>query len=219
VGVGVLVVLVAALVAWVVLGEDDEVTGEAAAQALLADYTRSLDATYRIEGEFTRTMPDERELSSGLLVVQRPPDRLQRSLGSTSGVVGGRLVNCGPSGEGGAYDCAPGALAEPFEARRAQQLEGLEQYVTGDGRVYDVVAHGDRCYELRGRRFEPTASFGLGAELCFDGPTGALRRLQVEREGGAVDELLGVVVTGTVTDADFDLSADDTYDPQGPTGG
>ena len=200
---------------WLVMRGDSRVTGEAAARRFVDDYATSIDATYRLDGEFTRTMPDGRELRSGLLVVQRPPDRVQRWLGSTSGSVGGRLVNCGPTGGDGGYQCAPGAAAEPFDQARAEQLEALDQYVSGDDPVYSVTAEGP-CYELVARRVEPDASFGTRATLCFDRTTGALRNLDVHHETGAIDRLVGISVSGSVSDADFDLSADGTYDPQGP---
>jgi hypothetical protein len=218
VAVGLVVVLAVGAVmgGWLVVRDHTEQRGEAAADAFVADYVASLDATYRLEGTFTRTMPDGRELTSGLLVVQRPPDRVQRSLGSTSGVVGGRLVNCGPSGADGAYECAPGAPADPAEERRAEQLLALEQYVRGDDPVYAVTGDGAGCYELRRRRTETAASFGVRAELCVDRATGAVRRLEVQHDTGAVDVLEGERLTGQVSDVDFDLSADATYDPQGP---
>jgi hypothetical protein len=204
----------AAMGGWLVTRDSSRVSGEAAARRFVEDYTASIDATYRLDGEFTRTMPDGRELRSGLLVVQRPPDRLQRSLGSTSGWIGGRLVNCGPTGADGSYQCAPGAAAEPFEESRAEQLEALDQYVAGDDPVYAVTAEGS-CYELERRRDEPDASFGSAATLCFDRSTGALRDLAVRHDTGATDRLVGVSVSGSVTDADFDLSADDAYAPEG----
>lgn len=218
VGVVVLLLVGAAGAGWFLRGDDapgDDHRDPAA--AFVADYTASLDRTYRAEGEFTRTMPDGRQLTSGWLLVNRPPDRLQRSLGSTSGVVAGRTVNCGPAGEG--YRCALGAEAEPWEDRRAEQLTALEQYVGGTDPVYDVEDLGGGCYELVRRRTEPTATFGLGGEVCLDPSTGAVRRLRVEREGGAVDEMVAVVVRGEVDDADFDLSEDATYDPAQTSGG
>jgi hypothetical protein len=217
VSVGLVVALAigAAMGGWLVVRDHTEVRGEAAAEAFFADYVASLDATYRLDGTFRRTMPDGRELTSGLLVAQRPPDRVQRSLGSTTGVVGGRYVNCGPTAADGGYECAPGAMAEPAAVRRAEQLEALEQYVRGDDPVYAVTGDGDGCYELLRRRTEPEASFGVRAELCVDARTGAIRRLEVQHDTGAVDVLEGLAITPGATDADFDLAADGTYDPQG----
>lgn len=194
-------------------------SGAEAAERFVQSAERGLDATYRLEGDFTRTLIDGRELTSGLLVVQRAPDRLQRSLGSTAGVVGGRSVNCGVPVAGGRYTCAPGAEVEPWPDRRSEQVRALQEYVLGDDPVYVVTETGNDCFALVRRRPDVDATYGSRAELCFDRPTGALRRLEVEREGGAVDVLAGSSVTGQVDNADFDLSADDTYDPQGLDGG
>jgi hypothetical protein len=211
VAVLVAVVAVGAVVAWWLDRRDPPaVNGAPAVAAFLEASERNLDASYRLDGEITRTMPDGRTLTSGLLIVQRPPDRLQRSLGSTVGVLAGRTVNCG-AGD----DCAVSGAAEPFDVRRADQMRALDEYVGGDDPVYAVSATGNACYELRRRRTEPAAVYGSRAELCFDQSTGALRRLEVQRDGGATDVLEGSVVSGRVDDADFDLSADDTYDPEG----
>jgi hypothetical protein len=217
-----LVVLVAigAVIAWQLDRNDvGRTTGAEAAEEFLVASVRGIDATYRLDGEFTRTRSDGAEIGSGLLVVQRPPDRLQRSLGSTTGVVAGRSVNCGVQTDGGRYDCAPGAEVAPWEQRREEQIEALRQFVSGDDPVYAVVVKGNGCFELLQRRFDVEATYGARAELCFDGATGALRRLEVVREGGTTDVLEGTVINAQVTDGDFDLSADDTYDPLGPDGG
>ncbi len=214
------VVVVVVAVAVVLVGRvgDDEPAGVEAAEELVAAFERQLDATYRLDGEFVRTRADGERLESGLLVVQRPPDRLQRSLGSTVGVVGGRTVNCGVPVAGGAYSCATGAAAAPWPERREEQLAAVRQFVLGDDPVYAVVASGEGCFELLRRREGVEATYGARAELCFDGPTGALRRLEVARDGGTVDVLDAVLVTAQVNDGDFDLTADETYDPTAPAG-
>ena len=217
VAVGLVVVLLAAVAVWrTVSGGDDEgLEGDEAAQALVEAYTRHLDATFRVEGELTRTMDDGRVLRSAYLTVQRPPDRLQRSLGATSGTVGGRAVNCS-TGEGGEYTCAAsGAPVDP-EADRRRTLDALDSYVLGDDPVYDVTSDGEGCFDLVRRRTEVDATYGRRARICFDPATAAIRRLEVAREGGATDVLLAEVVTTDVTGADFDLSEDDTYDPDVP---
>lgn len=215
----VLVAIGAGVTWWLDRNDVGRLTGPAAADAFMVAAERSLDATYRLDGEFTRTMPDGRQLPSGLLVVQRPPDRVQRSLGSTVGVIAGRTVNCGTPTASGGFECAPSGVAEPWEERRADQLQAFEQYVLGEDPVYTVTATGNGCFELDRRRVDVETTYGSRAELCFDRPTGALRRLEVAREGGATDVLLGVVVRGEVTDADFDLSPDGTYDLRDPAGG
>lgn len=216
----VVLVTIGAAIAWQLDRHDvGRTTGAEAADAFLVASVRGIDATYRLDGEFTRTRSDGAEIGSGLLIVQRPPDRLQRSLGSTIGVVAGRSVNCGVQTDGGRYDCAQGAEVAPWEQRREEQIEALRQFVLGDDPVYAVVEKGNSCFELLQRRFDVEVTYGARAELCFDRATGALRRLEVVREGGSTDVLEGTVITGQVSDGDFDLAADDTYDPLRPDGG
>ena len=213
-----LVVLVAVGVGVRLLARDDEsapVTGAEAADQFVAAYTRNLDATYRIEGEFTRTATDGRTLSSAYLAVQRPPDRLQRSLGSTSGVVNGRTINCSTP-TGGTYSCGAAGEATPWEEERAEVLGALDQYVRGDDPVYAVTADGSGCFDLVRRRTEQDASFGRRARICFDETHGGYKRLEVEHDGGVVDVMLATRIVGDVTAADFDLDADATYDPVAP---
>ena len=220
VAVGVLIgiaVVAAGLVWWAGRDDDRTITGTEAADAFVEAYTRTVDATVLIEGEQTRTLADGRTLGSAYLVVQRPPDRLQRSLGSTAGVVNGRTVNCGTP-VGGRYTCGAAGVAEPPEVRRATVLGALETYVRGDDPVYSVTSDEKGCFELVRRRTELDATFGQGANLCFDARTGGIRRLEVRREGGATDVMRATRLTGDVSNADFDLGADETYDPQVPDG-
>ncbi len=197
-------------------GDDgaDRLQGEAAVDAFVAAYTRNVDATFLVDGELTRTLDDGRTLTSAYLIVQRPPDHLQRSFGSTTGEVGGRSVNCSTPA-GGTYTCGTAGTAEPWEAQRRRTLDALGAYVRGDDPVYEVTGE-EGCFVLVRRRTEPDASFGQRARLCFDDTVGALRRLEVHHDGGATDVMLATRITAEVTDADFDLDADPTYDPQVP---
>jgi len=218
--VGVVAVLV--LVAVVVLlglvvwgARDSGHPREGAADELLAAYARHLDATFLVEGETTRTMADGRTLSSAYLTVQRPPDRLHRALGSTSGELGGRTVNCATAPDG-AYSCAASGEAEPWDRQRAGILATLDGYVRGPDPVYAVNVDDTGCFVLVRRRTEIDATFGRGARLCFDQRYGALRRLEVQREGGATDVMLADRITDQVSDTDFSVGEDATYDPEAP---
>ncbi len=210
-----IVVLVGAIGWWGPDGSDSATSADPV-DSFVAAFTRSLNATYKLEGEFVRTTEDGRSLSSGLLVVQRPPDRVQRSLGSTAGTINDRSVNCGVPTGGGAYTCAEGGVVAGFDQRRARQLTAIDDYVRGDDPVYSVTDDGDGCFGLVRRRADVDATYGTESQLCFDASTGALQRLQVRHDGGTTDVLLGIVLTGEVSDADFDLDADATYDPQVP---
>ena len=50
-----------------------------------------------------------------------------------------------------------------------------------------VTVDGADCFVLTRRRTEPDAVYGNGGRLCFDPRFAALRRLEVQREGGATD--------------------------------
>ncbi len=200
---------------WLTGSDGDGTSGAEAADALVAAYTRNLDATFLVQGQTTRTLEDGRTLSSGYLVVQRPPDRLQRSLGSTAGDIGGRSVNCSVTPEV-SYSCAASGASVPWEQQRATILAALDSYVRGDDPVYTVKVDSADCFVLTRRRTELDATYGKGARLCFDPRYSALRRLEVQRDGGATDVMLADRITDQVTDADFDLGEDSTYDPQVP---
>ncbi len=218
VAVVVLAVLIvgAAVAAWLLSdGDDPGLSGPAAADALIEAYTRNLDATFVVEGDLTRTLDDGRTLSSAYLSVQRPPDHLQRSLGATSGDLNGRTVNCSTP-PGGEYTCAASGEAVPWAEQRASILGALDSYVRGDDPVYDVSVDDADCFVLVRRRTELDATYGRGARLCFDPTYAALRRLEVQRDGGATDVMLASRITDQVTDADFDPQGDSTYDPQVP---
>jgi len=204
-----------ATAAWWLSDDDPGLSGPAAADALVEAYTRSLDATFLVEGELTRTLDDGRTLSSAYLTVQRPPDHLQRSLGATSGDLNGRTVNCSTP-PGGEYTCAASGPAVSWAEQRSTTLGALDSYVRGDDPVYDVNVDDAGCYVLVRRRTELDATYGRGARLCFDPTYAALRRLEVQRDGGATDVMLASRITDQVTDADFDLQGDSTYDPQVP---
>ena len=208
--------VVAGAVVWfAVRDEGHRLRGPEAADALVEAYTRNIDATFLVEGELTRTLDDGRSLSSAYLQVQRPPDHIQRALGSTTGDLGGRTVNCSTP-PGGSYTCAASGEAKDWAEQRQTTLDALDSYVRGDDPVYDVSVDDVGCYVLVRRRTELDATYGQRARLCFDPQFAALRRLEVQRDGGATDVMLADRITDQVTDADFDLKGDATYDPQVP---
>ena len=212
--VAVVLVVVGLGAVWIVTRDDDSLEGPAAADALIDAYTAHLDATFLVEGELTRTLEDGRALHSAYLTVQRPPDHIQRSLGATTGVVNGRSVNCSTP-PGGTYTCGTSADAVPWEQQRSSTLAALDSYVRGDDPVYSTRTDADGCFVLVRRRTELDATYGRGARLCFDPRTHALRRLEVQRDG-ATDVLLADRIDDRVSDADFDLDGDATYDPEVP---
>lgn len=196
----------------VVLGAFDVDEREPDAQdQLIAAYERSRNVTYAFDGEFVRTMPDGRRLESGAFVVQRPPDELRRQLGSTSGRLGSRRINCAVDVEG-RFQCAPGAEVPPWDAMVADELDNLRSYFDPVAPVYAAYRLGGGCFELQLlARSLPDPPYGRRAELCFDGPTGAMRSIEIEHEGGAVDRLEAVAVRATVSTEDFRLEGQERY--------
>ena len=144
-------------------GGSSRTTGPEAAAAFSSAYRRSLEGTYHVEGEFTRTLADGRTLHSAFLVAQQPPDRIQRLLGSTTGTLGGKEINCGAPAGGGGYQCAPGAPAPSWDDRVAGRMATLGELPRGDrpavpgdrrgGRVLHPDPHPGRARrELRAAR-------------------------------------------------------------------
>jgi hypothetical protein len=178
---------------------------------LVAAFERHRAAVYAFDGEFTRTMPDGRRLESGAFVVQRPPDELRRQLGGTSGRINGRRVNCsvGPDDR---FQCATGAPVDSWDAMVARELDNLRSYFDPAAPAYTADRVSGGCFELQLVAAVPDPPYGVRAELCFDEPTGALRRVEIEHEGGAVDRLEAVAIRTTVTNDDFGLDGQEQFE-------
>lgn len=182
------------------------------APAFLEAYERSRRATFAMDAAFSRTMPDGRRLESAAFVAQRPPDTIRRQLGGLSGVVAGRRLNCSTPA-GGAYTCGPTGPAPPFEEALARDLAIFRGYFENPVPVYEVREVGDGCFELSlvGAVVDPP--YGERTRMCFDDATGAMRTLEVQRLGGAVDRLEAVSIRSVVVDEDFTTSEDTAYAP------
>lgn len=188
-----------------------------AQEQLITAYERYRGAVYAFDGDFTRTMPDGRVLESGALVVQRPPDELRRQMGGTSGRLNGRRVNCtvGPDDR---FQCAPGAEVDPWDVMVARELDNLRSYFDPVSPAYAADRLGGDCFELRLIAAVADPPYGRRAVLCFDGPTGALRSVEIEHEGGAVDRLEAAAIRTTVTNEDFGLEGQEEFDARQPEG-
>jgi hypothetical protein len=182
---------------------------------LIAAYERNRGAVYAFDGEFTRTMPDGRQLVSGAFVVQRPPDELRRQLGGTSGRLNGRRVNCtiDPNDR---FQCATAAEVGPWDEMVAEELDNLRSYFDPQAPAYTAERIGDGCFELRLVRAVADPPYGMRAVMCFDGPTGAMRSIEIEHESGVVDRLEADAVRSTVTNEDFTLEGQEEYDARDP---
>jgi hypothetical protein len=217
----VVAVAVAAVAAVTGLGDDrgegspppTTVIGEAVVDDFLADFERSLTASFVVRSTFERRRGEDLLAGDDLTVVQRPPDRLTLRSGSVSGQLDGRAVSC----TGGAEDVECLGGTEPVDAAAAvaEQLATLRGYVTGAELLYGVSAteprevtrvggEDDRCYTLELLRQLPAAPYGTLARFCFDPRTGAPTLLRVERPE-AVDVTEAVEVVGRVTEEDLRL--------------
>src|SRR5258705_9290816 len=69
--------------------------GEAAADTFLSIWRQSRMATFVVDYDFTRTLPDGNALHQTSKVVQRPPDdRLTSGFGAVGGRLGGKVLRC-----------------------------------------------------------------------------------------------------------------------------
>lgn len=192
-------------------------------EEFISAYQRSLEASFAVEGEFTRTMADGRSIRSGLLIAQRPPDWIRRQFGGLSGAVGGRELNCSTTPDG-AFSCPPGPEATPYEQEVKRRVGIVRSYFDpASPPLYRVTVATPDCFRLDLLRPVPDPTFGNTTTLCFDETTGAQTSFELHRFDGSVDRIEAVVVRN-VTDLDFVIARDTTFDQrnddlQGATSG
>jgi hypothetical protein len=220
IGGAVVVALAVALGVAALLGASEDETAEPPSQVdlvnrLVADFERSRRATYVIEGEYTRTMPDGRQLASAMLEVRRPPDKLHRRLGSAGGQLDGRVLNCSTDGDG-RFSCAPGAPAPDWEQEVAQEVADLRQHFDWKPRPFTIADAGGGCYDITRADWYPHPGEGVPVRMCFDAVTGALRYLELEHEGGARDVMSAITIRAVVADSDFQVADNERFDPRQP---
>jgi len=176
-----------------------------ATEPFMAAFQRSLDGTYYVQANYTRTLTDGRQLTSRSLVVQRPPDSLRRQFGSISGTVDSKVVTCSGTtgGTTGDFHCGPSVAAPDPAQTRQTTLDNLRTYFA-DPAVYRVTADGPDCFELTQNRPSTSLPYGSEARFCFDPDTGAIRLLR-EKLDGATDQFEATLIRGQVTGSDFSL--------------
>jgi hypothetical protein len=219
--------LVGALVAGGLIASgrlDDRATAAPAKPAtadFLAAFHRSLTGTYVVDATYTRTIEclatqsnctNGQHLTSGALVVQRPPDHLRRETGQVEGAIGGHVIGCTLEATG-AFHCGPTPQSESFPKQVSSQMSALRSYFTGRVPLYRVVRAGKDCFELTQVREYPTAPYGTFARMCFDPATGALSYVKRNLEG-ATDVFQADRIRAAVSDADFSITQSTAYDPQ-----
>ncbi len=202
---------------------DDRATAAPAKPAtadFLAAFQRSLTGTYVVNATYTRTLDctatqpqcvPGQTMQSAALVVQRPPDHLRRQLGDVEGAIGGHVIACDTQANG-QLQCGPTPTTESFTASVASQMSALRGYFAGPIPLYSVVHDGSGCFALTQVREYPSAPYGSAARMCFDPATGALTYVKRWLEG-ATDVFQAVHVTGQVTDADFTITQDPSFQP------
>jgi hypothetical protein len=171
------------------------------AQDFLAQWRRMRLGTWAVDAHFERVTQAGRRLQIRLHMAQRPPDRLVTGLGSIDARRGGERLACAPDAAGDVH-CRDGGPAPAYDAEVAQELEYLRRYVLGAGALYGVAESGD-CYTLRLRLRIPSPPYGIQARFCFDGPTGAPIRSEIDRKE-ARDHTVAVSVRARPSDADLD---------------
>ena len=212
-GIVVGIAVTVALVATGALSTSGNASGSAgkdASEELVAAYRRSLESSYTVEGNFTRTMPDGRTLESGILIAQRPPDHIRRQFGGVSGALGGRTLICS-TGPDGHFSCAPGAATSPYADDVDHYVETMQSYFAPESPpLYRATKNDDGCFELTLLRSIDDPSYGTSTTMCFDDATGAMTTFELHREGGSIDRIDAITVRAPVPE-DFDISQNDAY--------
>lgn len=149
--------------------------GDEAVAGFLADFERSIDATFRIVAEYTREVDTGLSVTNRFALIQRPPRQLIRTITGTE----------------------VGAFLNDSELRELTQL------VTGDDSTYTVVGSADGCWHLVLREFVPASPLGTTTDYCFDEATGAPMLVHTSRAEGT-DTMVTIEVYADVSDADFD---------------
>lgn len=181
------------------------VAGPEAAQAFTEAWERSRLETFYVRSEVDRTTPNG-DLSSELVVAQRPPDVMRRQHGALWGRQGDRTISC-IADEREVVTCGPGgAVLPPYADEVAEEVSRWADYLEGDRPLYRVATEGDGCFDLTLTRVFPSPPYGTDAQFCFDEETGAMISNRIVRAEGT-DVMTAVEVRAEVTDADFALPA------------
>ena len=164
-----------------------------AAAAFLDAWQRARFETFVVTGRFTRSVEGRSGLASESVLVQDPPTRILRQLGSVSGRVGDREIACTTPPTGG-LQCLPGRRLPSYDQEALDELAVLRRYVQGPGRLlYFVDRPDDGCFRLRLAVRLPDPPLGETARYCFDSATGAPTRTEIiRREGRDLTEAVDI---------------------------
>jgi hypothetical protein len=184
--------------------------GAPAADTLLTTWRQSRMATFVVESDFTRRLPDGNALHQTQRIVQRPPDdRLIIGFGAVTGRLGGKILRCA-SEPTGTSRCFTAADARPYAEEVDDEVAGLDRLVRGDRPPYRVVefAEGaDRCFRLDLAVDVPSPPYGDHALFCFD-RTNLAPTLTVVERPEATTRTEATSVRATVTADDLKVEPD-----------
>ena len=205
----------AGVAAFVIGTPPGSVRGEAAAQAFLSTWRQSRVATFVVNSDFTRSLPDGNTLQATVQIVQRPPDdRLLIGLGSTSGRLGGKILRCAATpvdaSTNGTSRCFTSVDAQDYTAEVDEEIARLQTYVLGDRPLYLVVDFAesvDHCFRLDLALQVPSPPYGNHAMFCFDRQNFAPRLTVIERDE-ATDRTEAKEIRTAVTGADLQVVPD-----------
>jgi hypothetical protein len=185
-------------------GEEPFETDPEAAAAFLDAWQRGRFETFVVESRFTRSVEGRSGLASESVLVQDPPTRILRQMGSVTGRVGDREIACTTPPTGG-LQCLPGRRLPSYDREALDELAVLRRYVQGPGRLlYFVDRPDDGCFRLRLAVEMPDPPLGETARYCFDDATGAPTRSEIIRRQGR-DLTEAVSIRTEITEDDLRL--------------
>lgn len=177
-----------------------------ASDEFLAAWARYRGGTFVVDADWSRATADGRTLEAGWQIAQEPPRRVVRQLGSITGELDGKAVNCF-SDPSGAFSCAPGApLGRSYADGVRTELDDLrDHFRLTSPPIYRVRPDEHGCFELTQTRPFPNPTFGRQAQVCFDAATGAMTYMK-----RSVDDIVETVrarsVRSQVLPTDFELT-------------
>jgi hypothetical protein len=206
-----LLFFIGACVAGYVIGTPPRsLRGAPAADAFLFTWRQSRMATFVVDSDFTRTLPDGNQVHQPTRIVQRPPDdRLLIGLGSVAGRLGGKILRCAGAPDG-VSRCFTSVAAPEYTSEVDHEIAGLETYVRGDRplyRVIDFTDSADHCFRLDLAIALPSPPYGDHAMFCFSRTNFAPTLTVVERPE-ATDRTQATSIRTTVTDDDLKVIPD-----------
>lgn len=207
VAVALVAFVVAGVAAFVIGTPPRSLRGAPAAHALLDAWRASRLSTFVVESDFTRTLPDGKQLKDTTRVVQRPPnDRLTFGFGSAAGRLGGKIYRCAAEPDGSSK-CLTSVAAPDYSAEVEAEVSGLAGYVEGSRPLYRVIEFAEssaQCYRLDLAIEIPAPPYGRQAMFCFDRASRAPNLTIIVRDE-ATDRTEARVIRTQVTEDDLDV--------------